>query len=187
MRKERAEQRLGRSKSHCESGWQAPRPQGAWPAPLVAWEALARATFGGCEPASPFFAKRIQNEFCGIGKSTQEPAGPCAPLNGGRWVCEREGAGSPCGGDVEAQPWHLSAAAFTGRCWSQFIHRRSRAVPYGLPGYRRLRRAPPQHRGLARLFRARRGIWEDSFRRKGIPRVRRGVGYVGAWRFARPF
>jgi len=24
-------------------------------------------------------------------------------------------------------------------------------------------------------------------RRKGIPRVRRGVGYVGCWRFARPF
>lgn len=29
--------------------------------------------------------------------------------------------------------------------WSHFILRRLRVVPYGLPGYRRLRRAPPQH------------------------------------------
>ena len=90
---------------------------------------------------------------------------------------------SSCGGDVEAQPWHLSTAAFAGRCQSHFIHRRSRVVPYGLPGYRRLRRAPPLHPPPPR----RRGISEESSRRKGIPRVRRGVGYVGAWRFARPF
>lgn len=49
-------------------------------------------------------------------------------------------------------------------------------------------RAPPQHRNRrpalapGALF----GIWEDSFRRKGIPHMRRGVGSVGDWRFARP-
>ena len=73
--------------------------------------------------------------------------------------------------------------------WSHFILRRLRVVPYGLPGYRRLRRAPPQHhcspgRSTAPGLR---GIWEDSARRKGIPHVRRGVGYVGCWRLARPF
>jgi hypothetical protein len=93
----------------------------------------------------------------------------------------------PLRGGCRGLPWHLSAAAFAGRCWSHFIHRRSRVVPYGLPGYRRLRRAPPQPRGCPGASAGgQRGIWEDSDRRKGIPRVRRGVGSVGAWRFARP-
>jgi len=148
----------------------------------------SRGQSGGCELASPFLAKPIQNEFCGIGKSTPEPAGPCAPLRPGRWVYEK-GERNSCGGDVESlkQPWHLSTAAFAGRCWSHFIHRRLRVVPYGLPGYRRLRRAPPQHRccpGASARVRAASG--KTPFRRKGIPHVRRGVGYVGAWRLARP-
>ena len=50
------------------------------------------------ELASPFFAKHIQNEFCGIEKSTPEPAGPCAPLRHGRRVCEEGKARAPVGG-----------------------------------------------------------------------------------------
>ena len=37
----------------------------------------------------PIFCKTHQNEFCGIGKSTPQPAGPCAPLRPGRWVYEK--------------------------------------------------------------------------------------------------
>lgn len=143
----------------------------------------------GCELASPFFANPIQNEFCGIGFFTPEPAGTWAPLRPGRWVYEKEGTSSPVGG-MPGKSGHLSTAACEGRCWSRFKSRRIRVVPYGLPGYQRSRRAPPQHRRHpAALTRAAGGlgIWEDSFRRKGIPRVRRGVGSVGDWRFARPY
>jgi hypothetical protein len=136
----------------------------------------------------PIFSGTHTNEFCGIGKSTPEPAGPCGPLRPGRWVHEK-GRKPLCGGDVGRQSWHrhLSAAAFAGRCRSHFIHRRLRVVPYGLPGCRRLRRTPPQHRccpcATARGFARHLG---RLCRRKGIPHVRRGVGYVGAWRLARP-
>jgi hypothetical protein len=89
-------------------------------------------------------------------------------------------------GRLSGSTWHRSTAALAGRCWSHIILRRLRVVPYGLPGYRRLRRAPPQHRrwhgpraGSARHL-------GRLCRRKGIPHVRRGVGSVGAWRFARP-
>ena len=139
--------------------WVVPRSSAALcPAPASPRGSL-------CENAlllarEPIFSKTHTNEFCGIGKSTQEPAGPWDPLRPGRWVYEK-GTDS-CGGDVEAKPWHLSTAAFAGRCQSHFIHRRSRVVPYGLPGYRRLRRAPPQHRGSPGSRRGLRGIWEDS-------------------------
>ena len=36
----------------------------------------------------PIFSETHTNEFCGIGKSTQEPAGSWAPLRPGRWVYE---------------------------------------------------------------------------------------------------
>ena len=36
----------------------------------------------------PIFSETHTNEFCGIGKSTPEPAGTCAPLRPGRWVYE---------------------------------------------------------------------------------------------------
>jgi hypothetical protein len=116
--------------------------------------------------------------FAGLGFWPERPparARPCSTVGG---YMRKEHS---CGGVVRVtlgtSPRQPSRAA-----QSHFIHRRLRVVPYGLPGYRRLRRAPPQHRGppqgarhLGRLC-----------RRKGIPRVRRGVGYVGAWRFARP-
>ena len=43
-----------------------------------------------CVLASPFLARAIQIEFCGVAFSTQEPAGPCATLHPGRWVYEKE-------------------------------------------------------------------------------------------------
>ena len=123
--------------------------------------------------------------FAGLSNPPQSPPARgrhCAPVGG----YMRERKESPCGGDVES-PRHLSTAAFAGRCWSHFIIRRSRVVPYGLPGYRRFRRAPPQHRCCpGPRARGWRGIWEDSVWRKGIPHVRRGVGSVGAWPMARP-
>ena len=39
----------------------------------------------------PIFSQRHTNEFCGIGKSTPEPAGSWAPLRPGRWVYEKGG------------------------------------------------------------------------------------------------
>ena len=50
----------------------------------------------------PIFCKTHTNEFCGIGKSTPEPAGPCAPLRPGRWVYEKGEKTSSCGEDVES-------------------------------------------------------------------------------------
>ena len=46
----------------------------------------------------PIFSKRHTNEFRGIGKSTQEPAGPCGPLHPGRWVYEKGTRQAPVGG-----------------------------------------------------------------------------------------
>jgi hypothetical protein len=98
------------------------------------------------ELASPFFAKPAQLSFAGSGNPPHSPparASHCTQAGG--YVRERESQ-APAGGMSRHAPWHLSAAAFAGRCWSRFILRRPRVVPYGLPGYRRLRRAPPQHR-----------------------------------------
>jgi len=80
--------------------------------------------------------------FAGCGNPPHSPparARPCALVGG----YMRGKDTSPCGGDVEAPPRHPSTAAFAGRWQSHFIRRRSRVVPYGSPGYRRLRRAPP--------------------------------------------
>ena len=119
-----------------------------------------------CELASPFLANAIQMSSAGSGNPPQSPparARHCDPVGG----YMRERKESPCGGDVES-PRHLSTAAFAGRCWSHFIIRRSRVVPYGLPGYRRFRRAPPQHRCCpGAQARGRRGIWEDSVQAQG--------------------
>lgn len=51
---------------------------------------------------SPFLAKRIQNEFCGIGFLAHKPAGPCAALHPGRWVYEKRAL--PAGG-MPGSPW----------------------------------------------------------------------------------
>jgi hypothetical protein len=64
----------------------------------------------GSEPASPFLAKPIQNEFCGIGKSTQEPAGPRRPLRAGRWVYEKR-EGIAAGEEAEGSSEHSACTA----------------------------------------------------------------------------
>ena len=146
---------------------------------------------GGCARqlarllVSPFLAKPIQMSFAGLRNPPLCPtarARPCALVGG----YMRGKDTSPCGGDVEAPPRHPSTAAFAGRWQSHFIRRRSRVVPYGSPGYRRLRRAPPQPRGYPGNSPGCAASGKTPYRRKGIPRVRRGVGYVGDWRFARP-
>ncbi len=91
-----------------------------------------------------------------------------------------------CGGDVEAPPRHLSTAAFAGCCspisyvaalaWCPTVRRGTDDCGEHHPS--------PAAALAPRLGRAASG--KTPFRRKGIPRVRRGVGYVGAWRFARP-
>jgi hypothetical protein len=45
-------------------------------------------TLGFLLAREPIFSETHTNEFCGIGKSTPEPAGTCAPLRPGRWVYE---------------------------------------------------------------------------------------------------
>ena len=134
----------------------------------------------------PIFCKTHQNEFCGIGKSTTQPAGPCAPLRPGRWVYEKGEAEAPAGGMsrhclgtsprrpsqaavgpisyIAALAWLPTVCRGTDDCGE---HHLSTAAPLAL--------APGAARHLGRLC-----------RRKGIPRVRRGVGSVGDWRFARP-
>ena len=85
-----------------------PRSAHLWPP-----RGLRCAHLRGCELASPFLAKPIQNEFCGIGRSTQEPAGPRGPLRAGRWVYEKEEK-EPLWGGCRALARHLSTAAFIG-------------------------------------------------------------------------
>ena len=120
-----------------------------------------------CVPArslarEPIFSEAHTNEFCGIEKSAPLPDGSCAPLRIGRWVYEREGPKPTlwggCRGTAPA-PLH---GGLRRLLQSHFIRRRSRVVPYGSPGYRRLRRAPPQPRGCPGTSPGPRGIWEDS-------------------------
>src|SRR3569623_1926663 len=59
-------------------------PQGAHPGP---GEHPAR--FALLRAREPIFSESHTNEFCGIGKSTPEPAGPCRPLRPGRRVYEK--------------------------------------------------------------------------------------------------
>ena len=130
--------------------------------PLALCAGCGAAPLWGCELASPFLAKPIQMSFAGLGNPPLSPparARHCALVGG---YMRKEKPKSPVGG-LSRHTRHLSTAAFAGRSWSHFIHRRLRVVPYGLPGYRRLRRAPPQHRCCpgARASGSH-GIWEDS-------------------------
>ena len=147
---------------------------------------------GGCARrlarllVSPFLAKPIQMSFAGLRNPPLCPtarARPCALVGG----YMRGRVPSPlCGGDVEAPPRHLSTAAFAGCCspisyvaalaWCPTVRRGTDDCGEHHPS--------PAAALAPRLGRAASG--KTPFRRKGIPRVRRGVGYVGAWRFARP-
>lgn len=112
-----------------------------------------------CVGASPFFANPIQNGFCGIGFLAHEPAGPCAALRPGRWVCEK---GSLLRGRCQGLPWHASAAAFAGRpvpiptLPPSRGALRSAGVPTIAAGTSPAARPDPPTTG------GRRGIWEDS-------------------------
>ena len=150
----------------------ATRPQGpavALPQVCGCWRQAPGTSwpfFPAWELASRLLAKPIQTSFAAIGKPTQEPAGPCAPLRPGRWVYEKEGKRTLWAGRrVYSAPVHGSLHR---QLWSHFILRRLRVVPYGLPGYRRLRRAPPQHRcSPSKSREGLRGIWEDSVQAQG--------------------
>ncbi|KAL2126754.1 hypothetical protein VTI74DRAFT_284 [Chaetomium olivicolor] len=83
--------------------------------------------------------------------STQEPAGPCAPLHPGRLR-------RPL-----LVPFHTSPPS------------RGALRSTGVPTIAASTTPAPSLPRPSR--RAQRGIWEDPVRRKGIPRVRRGVGY----------
>lgn len=140
---------------------------------------------GFCVAVSRFLAKPIQNGFCGIRPLAREPAGACPALRVGRWVYEKA-----LRGGRPAQAGRPHAAAFAGFATFQFRIRRSRVVPYGLPGYRRLRREPPLHpqpprassqRGLGGISEESRGAREYPDRAEGwalwvtggSPRLRR--------------
>ena len=99
---------------------------------------------------------------------------------------------SPCGGVVRVALGTSPRAAFAGRS----------SVPFHTSplsrGALRSAGAPtiaasttpapwPSPTGGVRQVGGSAASGKTPFRRKGIPRVRRGVGYVGAWRFARPY
>ena len=75
----------------------------------------------------PIFSETHTEEFCGIQKSTPEPAGPCRPLRPGRWVYEK-GAGRAAAG---------AGNGIDGTCWLPRLRRR----PARLPAPRRVRGA----------------------------------------------
>lgn len=148
--------------------------------------AFCAAIFAVCG-REPIFSKTHTNEFCGIGFFAHKPAGPCAALHTGRWVYEKRAKTTPCGGDVRVtlgtSPRQPSLAALSpisyiaALAWCPTVcrgtddcgeHHPSTVAPWRIrPG------------GAA--------SGKTPFRRKGKPHVRRGVGNVGAWRFARPF
>lgn len=137
----------------------------------------------------PIFSETHTNEFFGIRTLAQKPAGPCAPLRPGRWVCEKGRAkrSQVLWGGCPGRPGHLSTAAFAGR----FSPISSFAALAWCPTVCRGTDVCGEHHpstvaGQAFDRRAGAASGKTSFRRKGAPRVRRGVGYVGAWRFARP-
>jgi len=165
--------------------WVVPRTPAAFcwslASPWCSWRA-----FAFLRAREPIFSKTHTNEFCGIGKSTPQPAGPWDPLRPGRWVYEkgtdkllwggcRGTALAPLHGSLRrplSVPFHTSPLSRGAL--------RSAGVPTiaasTTPAPRLPWLSPGAARHLGRLC-----------RRKGIPRVRRGVGYVGCWRFARPF
>lgn len=114
----------------------------------------------------PIFSETHTDEFCGVGKSTPEPAGPCAPLRPGRWVCEKREP-QLCGGDVGGAAVSAPLAPLRGSL------RRPLLVPFHTSPLSRgaLRSAgvptiaasttpaPLQPEHLARGLH---GIWEDS-------------------------
>jgi|SRR6478735_1229731 hypothetical protein len=92
-------------------------PQGAHPGP---GEHPAR--FALLRAREPIFSKSHTNEFCGIGKSTPEPAGPCRPLRPGRWVYEK-GAGRAAAGlgtikSIAAMVYWVVPRTPAAFCWS---------------------------------------------------------------------
>jgi hypothetical protein len=132
------------------------------------WRAAARL-----RAREPIFSKTHTNEFCGIGKSTQEPAGPCAPLHPGRWVYEKgtdkllwggcrgtalgtsprrpsQAAVSPIS-YIAALAWCPTVCRGTDDCGE---HHPSPAAPWLTPGLR--------------------GIWEDSAGAREYPMCAEG-------------
>jgi hypothetical protein len=188
MRKERATQ-PGRGHSWQFNRWLWSEASGASCAGSGLLAVFEVHFVCGCELASRFLAKPHTNEFFGIGNSTPEPAGPCAPLRPGRWVCEKRESQLCCGGAVGAlrrlgtSPRQPSQAAvgpvsyIAALAWCPTVCRGTDDCGEHHPSTaaaRASRKGPARH--LGRLC-----------RRKGIPHVRRGVGDVGAWRLARPF
>ena len=99
MRKEQARQAAGQGCSHALNiqCWVGPEPRGRL--------RRALASSPGCDARcallrarEPIFSETHTNEFCGIGKSTPEPAGPCDPLRPGRWVYEKKRSPASVGG-----------------------------------------------------------------------------------------
>ena len=147
---------------------------------------MRRGTFVGLRAREPIFSETHTNEFCGIGKSTPQPAGSCAPLRPGRWVYEKGKTEVSCGGAVEAYsaplhgslrrpllvPFHTSPPS-RGALRSAGVPTIAASTTPAPLLPRRSRQRLARH--LGRLC-----------RRKGIPHMRRGVGSVGAWRFAKP-
>ena len=191
-----------------------------WPSPTFVCR--SGCVFGGRES---IFKIPHTNEFFGMQKWAQKPAGACGRLGRGRWVYE-EGAKRVAGAGVPAQPreperkkarWFSAGArarlqrpqrlvgpvkgALCGECvrvtpghLSAVTCKGSLVSIHGLlflRGSLRSAGGPPlaasttsgPHPRKARLRGG--GIGEDLIRRKGVPHVRRGVGYVGAWPLAR--
>jgi hypothetical protein len=88
--------------------------------PLGTSEDLLQASCGpflGPGGRETIFSETHTNEFCGIEKLAQKPAGPCVALRPGRSVCEesrQEKKQPPLWGGCPGRPGHLSTAAFAG-------------------------------------------------------------------------
>src|SRR5690348_187038 len=189
MRKEQAEQRLGLGKRQY---WRTGRIPGCMrlSAGLRPPRRLRGAPFWCRELASPFLAKPIQMSFAGWGNPPQSPPGRargCTTVGG---YMRRESQ-APVGGmsrrdslALGTSPRQPSQAAvcpisyIAALAWCPTVCRGTDDCGEHHPST-----AAP----LAHLARGCAASGKTPFRRKGIPHVRRGVGYVGAWLLARPF
>jgi hypothetical protein len=88
MRKEQARQQPGPEQASIRTCRPLPGP-----GPLAQALASCAGRDASCvclRAREPIFSETHTDEFCGVGKSTPEPAGPCAPLRPGRWAYEKE-------------------------------------------------------------------------------------------------
>lgn len=172
MRKERAEQPGSSGQSSGAKEGLPAYPGGPGAASLERGRGGSRCA--APRAREPIFSQTHTNEFCGIRFSTQEPAGPCAPLHPGRWVYEKGEQNKPLWGgcQVYLAPLHGSLRGPLLVPFHTSPPSRGALRSAGVPTIAASTTPAPL---LPRLSSpARRGIWEDSAGAREYPMCAEG-------------